>query len=290
LEDSALVAARIKATGIAVPILAALDDWAYDWSYDWASLDPGRHEWLLEVAQQVDENPASLAIRTARLWDNKAALKEFAQSAPLSNQSVPFLKFLGVKLNLQGGDSIAYFRRVQQAHLNSYTANNVLALTLLMGGNPAESLRYFQAAIALRPTQASCRCNFGKALGDLGKLDEALVEFEEARRLSPDMALFTTNIGIVLNNMNRPADAERELRKVLDVNPTDAPCLTALANSMFRQGRHSEAIEAYRRAIAADPTYVEAYRHLKECCLRLRRWEDGRIAWQQWLACDDRNS
>jgi serine/threonine-protein kinase len=157
-----------------------------------------------------------------------------------------------------------------------------------MRGNPAESLRYFQAAIALRPTQASCRCNFGKALGDLGKWDEALVELEEARRLAPDAAIYTINIGMLLNNMKRPAEAERQLRRVLEAHPTNAPCLTALASSLFRQGRHSEAIDTYRQAIAADPQYSEPYRQLKENCLFLHRWEEGRMAWQQWLACDDR--
>jgi eukaryotic-like serine/threonine-protein kinase len=72
-EDPAVVAARIRATGIAAPVLAALDDWA--------SYDDGRHDWLLEVARLVDEGPASRPIRDARLWENRPALEAFARWA-----------------------------------------------------------------------------------------------------------------------------------------------------------------------------------------------------------------
>jgi eukaryotic-like serine/threonine-protein kinase len=276
LEDSAVVAARIRATGIAAPVLAALDDWA--------SYDLGRQVWLQEVARQVDEDPASRPIRDAKLWENKAALEEFAKSAPLANQSVPFLKFLGSRLARLRSDPIPFLKRVQLAHANSLLANAELAMRLLERGNPADSVRYFQAAIALQPTEAGLHYNLGSALGDLKRWDEALVELKEANRLAPGSALFDTSIGKALNNMKKRDDAEQHFRKVLETHPNYAPCLTDLAYCLGQRDRHTESIDTSRRAIAADPNYAEAHRRLTISLRLLRRWEEGRYAWQAWLA------
>jgi eukaryotic-like serine/threonine-protein kinase len=56
-----------------------------------------------------------------------------------------------------------------------------------------------------------------------------------------------------------------------------------LAHSLYQQGRHDAAIDTCRRSIAADPTFLDAYRMQKESYLALRRWEEARSTWQQWL-------
>jgi eukaryotic-like serine/threonine-protein kinase len=274
-EDPKDVAARIRATGIAVPVLAALDDWA--WRVD------GRRDWLQEVARLVDEDPASRPIRDSRLWENRPALEAFAQSAPLANHSVVFLHFLGRELHRGGGDSTAYYKRVQQAHANSHLANIALAYLLLAKGS-ADSLRYFQAAIALQPNQAGMHHRLGEALFQLGKWDESLVEFAEATRLAPESAHYGTSVGFVLVNLKRLTEAERQFRKVLETHPTYAYCLRGLGYCLFQQGRHAEAIDAYRRAIAARPKYDDAYRQLKDAYLTRHQYEEGRQVWQEWLA------
>ncbi|OWK38223.1 serine/threonine-protein kinase [Fimbriiglobus ruber] len=281
-ENPALIAARIRGTGLAAPVLAALDDWAHDW----AGHDDSRQDWLLEIARLVDDDPASRPIRDTKLWENKAALQEFARSAPLANQSVPFLIFLARKLECHGGDAMAFLKRMQQAHVNSYLANATLATSLLVRDNAAESLRFFQAAAALQPDRAGLRHNLGVALGRLGRWDEAIVELEEARRLVPDSAHYSTDIGRALNNIKRPNEAERHFRGVLESHPTYPPCLTGLAYSLFQQGRHEEAFKFYRQAIVAAPDFADAHRQLKERYMLLGRWEEGRQAWQQWLACN----
>ncbi len=275
-ENTQVVAARIRATGIAEPVLAALDCWAWR--------DEGRRNWLNEVARHVDENPASRPMRDSRLWEDRVALEEFARSAPLANQSVPFLHFLGLKLYHGGGNSVAYYQRVQQAHVDSQLANFVLAFVLRLKGNDAESLRYFQAAVALRPAHAGMRHTFGQVLGRLGRWDQALVEFEEASRLVPELPVYSTDVGVALNNLQEPARAERHFRRVLEDHPTYAPCLAGLARSLFDQGQHAKAIDTVRQAVAMDPTYESAYRQLKDSLLTLHRWEEGRDAWKQWQA------
>jgi serine/threonine-protein kinase len=284
-EGPAVIAARIRATGIAAPVLAALDNWVDDWT----GRETRRHDWVLELARLVDEDPVSRPMRDEKIWENKLSLEAFARSAPLANHSVPFLIFLSRKLRGHGGDDLAFLKRVQQAHVDSDHANAMLANSLVMGGNAAESVRYFQAAIALRPTVPGMRYNFAKALGDLGRWEECLGELKEACRLVPDSAAYNTAIGGTLNGMKKLADAEREFRRVLESHPTYPPCLMGLGYSLFQQGRYDEALKNYRQAIAADPNFADAHRRLKEGYLVLGRWEEGRQAWQQWLACTPTN-
>jgi serine/threonine-protein kinase len=308
-EEPAVVAARIRAAGVATTVLAALDDWA-----SWASWhDDGRRHWLFEVARLVDEDPASRPIRDAKLWESRPALDEFARSAPLANQSVPFLHFLGLKLYQGGGDAVAYYKRVQQAHATNCLANSALGYLLQNKGANVECVRYFQAAIALRPTLHRLRHNFGSVLFRLGKTDEAMAEFEEARRLAPDVLLYHASIGRTLLFTKRPAEAERQFRKLLETEPNNADYLNDLALSLSKQNRHAEAIDLLRQAIASNPNYLNdlalslrkqnrhaeadllgqaipsnpnsanEHRQMKETFLSLRNWKEGRDAWQKWL-------
>ena len=271
-EDPKDVAARIRATGIAVPVLAALDDWA--WRVE------GRRVWLQEVARLVDKDPASRPIRDARLWENRPALEAFARSAPsptIPSSSCTFL-----------GRSYIAAAAIRPRIINAYSRHTspviwrTRRLRICCSSRATHSLRYFQAAIALQPNQAGMHHRLGEALSQLGKWDEALVEIEEAKRLDPESAHYGTSLGYVLMNMNRLAEAERHFRKVLETHPTSAYCLRGLGYCLFQQSRHAEAIDAYRRAIAAKPNYDDAYRQLKDAYLSRRLWAEGRQVWQEW--------
>jgi len=279
-EPEGVVAARIRATGVAATILEALDEWAMH------ERKGGRQGWLLEVARLADENPASRKIRDAKPWENRPALEEFARSTPLKDLSVPFLHFLGFTLQELGGDAVTFYRSVHRAHVTSCLANGGLAYLLYLKGDYEGSLPYFQAAIAIRPTQHRLRHIYGTSLYHLRKWDLALVEFEEAQRLVPDSVEYNESIGTLLLYRNRPAQAERLYRQVLETQPNNSTYLAGLARSLRDQGRLDEALDICRRVVAAYPKEGFGYRLLKDSCLSLRRWDEARDAWKQWLATD----
>jgi serine/threonine-protein kinase len=273
-EETAVVAARIRATGIAAPVLTALDQWAF--------LDEGRRDWLYEVAQLVDEDPASRPLRDAKLWENKAALQEFARSARFEDYSPIFLNFLALKLNALGGDSIAFLKCVQEAHVNDFLANAALGHGLLVNRRAAESVPYFQAAVALRPTDARVRNNFSAALGAVDRWNDALVQAEAARRLAPESALYNTSVGVALLNLKRFDEMERHYRRLLETKPSHPWYLAGLARSLFIQGRRAQAFEFWREAIAADPKYGSARQQVKDAYLAEGQLNEGRKVWQEW--------
>ena len=57
------------------------------------------------------------------------------------------------------------------------------ALALRAQKNPVESIRYFQAAVAIRPDSAIAYNHLGLALTDLRRVDDAIEMFQAAERL-----------------------------------------------------------------------------------------------------------
>jgi Flp pilus assembly protein TadD len=71
---------------------------------------------------------------------------------------------------------------VQQEHVDSFLANLMLADTLC-ATDPAEAVRYYQAALAIRPRSATAHNNLAVALEKLGRSQEALRELQAALAL-----------------------------------------------------------------------------------------------------------
>ena len=220
--DAAVMALRIRSTGIAPALLVALDDWA--------SRDDNRRDWLFEVARQVEPNPTSQRIRDPKVWNDKHALEQFARSVPIEDQSVPFLLIIARKIGLQTGEAVAFLKRVQRSHPRDFETNFLLAYLLVEMHNPTEGARYYQAAIAIRPTdrlgrtitsgkpwpilaglktgsrRCKLRCVCRRSRGSFGimpaesllylrRIDEAMQELRRACELEPQNALFLSTLG-----------------------------------------------------------------------------------------------
>jgi tetratricopeptide (TPR) repeat protein len=75
-------------------------------------------------------------------------------------------------------------------------------------------------AVTLDPQLAQAWHNRGSALGNLGRLEEALASFRQAVTLNPQdyQALF--NLGSVLEVLGQNEEAIASYQKVLEIEPT----------------------------------------------------------------------
>ena len=64
---------------------------------------------------------------------------------------MPLFISLAVDLVGMGGDSIPFLTRVQEAHRGDFWANFYLAKDLIRAQKDQDSLRFAQAAVAIRP-------------------------------------------------------------------------------------------------------------------------------------------
>jgi eukaryotic-like serine/threonine-protein kinase len=274
--DPAVMAQRIRSTGIAPALLVALDDWA--------SRDENRRDWLFEVARQVEPNPTSQRIRDPKLWNDKHALEQVAWSTPIEGQSVPFLLFIWRRIGLQTGDALAFLKRVQRSHPRDFETNFLLAYLFCDQNNPSEAARYYQAAIAIRPSVAISHHNLGKALADLGRIEDALEAIQIAVRLSPQSGFYRHSAGEALRQLGRFDEAMQESRRACEIEPSNALFLSDLGRCLAGKKQYDEAMDTQQKAIALDPNCWQAHREFRNNLLELHQVEKAHIAWRKWLA------
>jgi len=281
-EDAAVLAARIRATGIAPALLVALDDWAW--------IDESQRDWLREVSRRVEPNPISRQVRDPKVWDNLHALEESAMSMPVETQTVPFLLLVGQRMEFLGRDAIPFFKRVQRAHPTDFEMNFQLAYLLMtQAKNSAEAIGYFRAAVALRPSVVSVRLTLVTALNDVGRAEEALEESKAAVRSAPESGYAHFFAGLAFCNLGRFDEAMPELRKACDLEQRNASYLSGVGVCLAGKEQYVEAIDVQRQAIALDPKCWEAHERLRSVLLKLCEPEKAHAAWREALAVGPRD-
>src|SRR5262249_19879677 len=153
--------------------------------------------------------------RDPNLRADQAALADVIKAAPVADESVPLLLALSNQLKPENKERLAFLKRIQQAHPADFWANLTLGEVLEgRGQHPPEAIRYFQAAVSIRPRAALGYFRLGMALSSTGRLEEAAVQF----------------------------------RRAVDTDPTSVS-QTYLARCLLQLGRHDEAIDQLQAAV-----------------------------------------
>jgi len=178
-----------------------LDDWQrcvdharLEWdeqSGAWKRCDDNvrRQKWLKDVALQADpeQNVWRERVRDEQTWNNAAAMKEMGQTALEKKAAASALVTLGCRLIvLSVDDGLALLKRAVREHPDDFWTNVAVGDALVNQKNFAESARYYQAALAIRPNSSVAYNNLGANLAHSGHNDEALEYFREAARIDPN--------------------------------------------------------------------------------------------------------
>ena len=273
-----VLAVQIRSTNIAPAIVVALDDWASCVS------DQSRRDELFEVAREVDRDPITSQMRDPDLWTDREKLTTFVQDASINDRSVQLLIYMGERLRSLQGDPVPLYKRLQHMYPSDFFVNLMLGIAIQRNSNPSEAMRFYQAAIAIRPTAAVPHNNLGTAFTECGRMEEALEQFGIAMRLEPESYDFRFNYALALSRLNRHEEAIQELRFVPEEAPRYALCLALIGRCLVAQNRFTEANVEIRRALVLDPQIWEAHRALRDSLLRLHQLEEARAAWQQAIA------
>jgi serine/threonine-protein kinase len=302
-DDSASVAAVVKASAVRGALVAALDDWAICITDQW------QREWLSQVARQADPDPEGWRDRILDpvSWDDRTTLTELAQKVPVEGRSVSLLLALGERLRAAGGNAAPLLKRVQKEHPADFWANLILGNAILQSA-PQEAGGYYRAALASRPLAAVGYCAVGDALrlqnllaeateynrkalqfdpkyarahSNLGltlqaqdQLDEAINAFQHALQLDPDYAWAHHNLAGALRVKGRIDEAYGHCQQALRLDPKNPEVNKGLANVLLRQGRGPEALAGWRKAIDANPGDQEVWGGYAALCLYLGRPEE----------------
>jgi tetratricopeptide (TPR) repeat protein len=260
-DDEEAVAARVRASGVAGPLVAALDDWAA------AANERGSRPWLLGVARRAAPDAWGDRFRDPAVWRDHRALQALAyealrdNGAKLGEVSPQALAALGLLLG-GGADAVPLLRAAQRRYPDDFWLSLHLSNALGHAKRMEEALGLCQVAVALRPDAAAAHNNLGIALARQKDLDGAAAEFKKAIELDPRLANAHSNLGNVLRDQKDLDGAVAACRQAIDCDPRYAPAHNNLGNALCDKGDSDGGIAAYRTAIDYDPRFALAYRNL----------------------------
>jgi len=172
--------ARIAAMPVAAEMVDALDQWAFIWRRA-RPAGTTRARRLAAVARAADPDPWRCRLRDAldlEATDPEsahAAFDELAASAPEDVLHPESISRLACALRKYGDAERAssLLRRAQQAHPDDFWINWDLASSLMDECRPNEAVRFYSAAVAIRPRTELAVQALGDALRASRRPDEA---------------------------------------------------------------------------------------------------------------------
>ncbi len=247
--------ARVSASVVRERIVSALDRLLRRW----------RTTGVRALLRRVDGEVYRDAVRDAYLADDTAKkISELAGQAAALEQPPGFVAFLGESRAI----SVERRRQLLQAAVSRRSGNLGLLITLgdtyriQQEDGADERLRWFQAAVAAAPANATAHIKLGLALCDKGELDAAFACYEKAIELDPKYAAAHNNLGIALVHNGQLDEAIVCFKKAIELDPKNASAHYNLGVALKDKGQLDEAIACYEKASELDPKYAAAHYNL----------------------------
>jgi tetratricopeptide (TPR) repeat protein/serine/threonine protein kinase len=269
VEDLTVEAAveRLSARpALALPIAAALDHWV-QCRMEIKVDGPGSNK-LVAIARGIDPDPVRDRVRASwlRPFDagEQAELLRLAGSIDIRSQHPTTLLYLARAIGKAGhlDSALALLRDAQRAFPRDFWMSYSLGLNLYNQNEFEEAVRFYTAAVSLRPNAAISYNNLGNALCRLDRVDEALTAFQMALALDPQYAMAYANFSNALSRQNKFDEALAACRKCVELDPDYALGFHSLGNVLLQLGKTDEAIDAYRKVVELDPKLASGHASL----------------------------
>ncbi|MBI1917218.1 MAG: protein kinase [Planctomycetes bacterium] len=276
--DPTVAAKRIQALSIRDHLTDAL----YDWIICTTQKPKKDHLWAVLCLADPDEWRS--AFRGAIWRGDWPAAKQLAAGPGLVGLPPSNAAFLGRQLHIMGESSRALeiLLAVQQRSPNDFWINQTLGCCYGTMKPPRrdQAIRYYTAAVALRPHSPGARINLSLALGENGSYDEALAAYREVIRLQPDNANSLDSPVIVLWKQGKLNQAIAACERLIELEPNQAVChnelawlLATCAEAKFRNPKR--ALELAKKAVALSPKERNYWNTLGVAHYRAGNWKEA---------------
>jgi hypothetical protein len=125
-----------------------------------------------------------------------------------------------------------------------------------------EAMKKYEFAISREPSLAEAEFYLGLGWRDLGDLDRAREHYERALVLDPRNAKCESNLAGLLVAKGLRSEAQRHFEHSLSLNPSLQIAHKELADILCSSGQYQAAIEHYEAALRIQPDFVEAKQNL----------------------------
>ena len=124
---------------------------------------------------------------------------------------------LQAKNNLEG--AISEFEAAVRLRPQDATGNNALGAVLVAAGRPDQAVAYLQTALKSHPDYFDAHYNLGFALAGQNDFAGAAEQFRLASQLQPQDAAVEANLGVALAELGRYPEAKSHFEHALQMDP-----------------------------------------------------------------------
>ncbi len=157
---------------------------------------------------------------------------------------------------------------------NNFLAHNNYGVALANEGRYEEALAHYAEAIRIKPHYARAYNNYGSALTLLGRLDEAVEKYEHSLNLWSN-AQTHQNFAVTLARQKRYDETIFHCREALRLNPKLLDVYYDLALAQSLKGESAEALENFLIFLKANPNDAPAHFHTGKLQAANRRWGEA---------------
>jgi len=143
-------------------------------------------------------------------------------------------------------------------------------------GKDEEAIEKYKEATRLNPKDTEAHNNWGNALVRLGKHEEAIEKYKETVRLNPKYDKAYYNWGVALGNLGKNEEAIGKYKKAIRLNPNYGTAYYNWGIALGKLGNNEKAISKYKEAIRPNPNLAEAYGNLGVSLMKLGRKEEAK--------------
>jgi len=131
---------------------------------------------------------------------------------------------LGAMLQAKGDlkDATGQYNAALQIRPDDATVNNALGGVMLARGELDEAIPHLEAALKTQPDYFDAHYNLGNALASQGNFAAAVEQFQAAVRINPEDADAEANLGSALAETGRLGEAKMHFERALKINPNHA--------------------------------------------------------------------
>jgi tetratricopeptide (TPR) repeat protein len=181
-------------------------------------------------------------------------------------------------------DAEAIYHQVLASRPDHSDSLHLLGVIFLQRGNPAKAVQQIDLALKKDPNNISALNNYGNALNDLKRFEEALASFDRALQLRPDLAETHSNRGNALKELERFEEALGSYDRALALRPDYAEALSNRGNVLNALGRFEEALASCERALVLRPDSVQAHSNRGNALKDLKRFDAALGSYDRALA------
>ena len=172
-------------------------------------------------------------------------------------------------------------------HLDASAANQItLGKALFQLGKVDEAALAFRAAVKDEPESPEAHAYLGMALRGQSEYDEAKTHLEKAIDLDSTNGRAYFELGLIAGVQNKADEAETALAKAVKLSPNDSQFWYAYGEVFRSTDRADEAINAYRKAVELDPPYPKAQQKLGLLLVDKKEYDEAEVVLTQAIRRD----